>query len=97
MAIGSLVVLQCVLCVLAPAASWQPVLSGVSPSGVQRGTTATMVFSGERLGGAQDVLLYDPGITITKVSNTDERTVAVEATIAPDCPGSTGSWTPSAS
>lgn len=68
----------------APAAS--PELHAIAPAGVQRGTDATLLFSGQRLADAQAVLFYRPGVTVRGLKAESGETVRVDCTIAPDCP-----------
>jgi hypothetical protein len=44
-----------------------PVLTRITPPVAQRGTEVDVVFEGSRLADAQEALLYEPGITITKI------------------------------
>ncbi len=70
----------------ASAFAGSPELRSLLPTGGQRGTSVTFTLSGERLAGAQALLFYDAGITVTRLANTDDRTVVAECTIAADCP-----------
>ena len=63
-----------------------PKLSNISPAGAQRGTTLEMSFSGERLQDTEEVICYEPGIRIEKVSLITNGTVTAQVTINPDCP-----------
>ena len=67
---------------LARAAS--PTVGGIAPRGAQRGTEAELVFSGDRLSDAQEVLLYSPGVTVSKLEIVNNTTVKAKVTIAPD-------------
>ena len=62
-----------------------PAVHGVEPAGVQRGTAFSLTLTGERLQGARQVLLYDPGLTVTGVANTNDTTVVVTGTATPEC------------
>ena len=70
------------LSVRAGAAS--PDLTVVTPRGAQRGTEADLVFSGNRLGDAKEILFYQPGITVTKLEAPDAQHVKVHVQIAND-------------
>ncbi|MFQ3651352.1 MAG: PPC domain-containing protein [Gemmataceae bacterium] len=61
-----------------------PVLNGVTPRGVQRGTEVVLTFNGARLADSQEILFYSPGFTVTKLEPTPN---AVKATVqvAPTC------------
>lgn len=74
---------------MAQAAS--PQLVRILPRGGQRGTEAVLTFAGSRLGDAQEVLIYRPGITVVKIEQSSEkekaqadRQVKVIVKIAPD-------------
>ena len=62
-----------------------PTVGGISPRGAQRGTEAELVFSGDRLSDAQEVVLYAPGVTVSKLEVVNNNTVKAKVTIAPDC------------
>lgn len=72
-----------ILPMIARAAS--PTVGGITPRGAQRGTEAELVFSGDRLSDAQEVLLYAPGVSVTKLEVVNNNTVKAKVTIAPDC------------
>ena len=61
-----------------------PSLGGISPRGAQRGTEAEFVFSGDRLSDAQEVLLYQPGLTVTKFEIVNTNQLKVKVKVAPD-------------
>ncbi len=65
--------------------SASPVLSGISPPGAQRGTEAVVTFSGARLTDAQEVLCYQPGLTVKKLAVVNDTAVSVTLAIAADC------------
>lgn len=67
----------------APAAS--PSLGAIQPRGAQRGTEAVLTFTGARLADAQEVLVYYPGIRVTKLEVVNDGTLKVTVAIAPDC------------
>lgn len=76
----------CVLCVLCGELfSASPVLSGISPPGAQRGTEAVVTFGGARLTDAQEVLCYQPGVTVKKLEVVNDTQVKVTFAIAADC------------
>ncbi len=81
-----IVLTHLLICSAVFAAPGSPTVTAVQPSGFQRGTAIKLTLTGERLTGAQQILLYDSGITITKVENTDDKTVVAEGSIAADCP-----------
>jgi hypothetical protein len=62
-----------------------PNLGGMTPYGGQRGTEVEVQFTGDRLGDAQQILLYEPGITVTHLEAAAANTVKTKLAIAPDC------------
>ncbi|OJW04240.1 MAG: peptidase [Planctomycetales bacterium 71-10] len=63
-----------------------PSLSAVRPMGGQRGTDVEVVFSGARLGDAQEVLFYQPGVTATEIAKVDDNSFKAKVKIAADSP-----------
>ena len=53
-----------------------PALTVVTPRGAQRGGEADLVFHGSRLADAQEILFYQPGITVTKLEATAQEVKA---------------------
>lgn len=75
------------LLTLAPAAlASTPSLGAVRPMGGQRGTEVEVVFSGARLGDAQEVLFYQPGIEATEIAKVDDNSFKARLKIAADSP-----------
>src|SRR5258708_19353529 len=62
-----------------------PALGSVKPRGVQRGTEATLLFNGARLSDAKEILLYYPGVTVTKLEVVNDNQVKVSVKAAADC------------
>lgn len=63
-----------------------PRLSVIMPRGVQRGETHVLDLYGQRLGSAQEILIYDEGITVQKIEpggNANHIKVTVE--VSADC------------
>jgi hypothetical protein len=58
---------------MAEAAS--PRLTAVRPVGGQRGTELEVHFTGQRLGDAQEILFYQPGISASKIEKVDDNHV----------------------
>src|SRR5687768_2284929 len=67
-----------------PAFAASPTVGGISPRGVQRGTEAEITFAGDRLSDAQEVLLYSPGLTVSKLEIAGNNAVKAKVTVAPD-------------
>lgn len=65
-------------------AGFSPVVSGISPRGGQRGTELQVTFAGERLDGFQEVMCYEPGLSISEVQVKDGKSLTAKVTIAPD-------------
>lgn len=65
----------------------QPVLTGISPTGVVRGEPTSMTLSGARLNDARQILFEQPGITATDLKPVDgakfEVTFTADADLKP--------------
>ncbi|MFO0951337.1 MAG: PPC domain-containing protein [Isosphaeraceae bacterium] len=62
-----------------------PSLGAVRPLGGQRGSEVEVTLSGARLGDAREVMFYQPGISVTKITPVNDGAVKVGFKIAPDC------------
>ena len=62
-----------------------PALSAIRPVGGQRGTELDITLSGARLGDAQEIIYYQPGITTVSLKKLDDNSVRAKIKIAPDC------------
>src|SRR3954453_22131072 len=69
----------------APALAASPSLTAVRPVGAQRGTEVEVTLSGARLGDAQEILWYQPGIQTLSITKVDDNNVKAKLKIAPDC------------
>jgi len=69
-----------------PLAAFSPVLAKVDPPGGQRGTEVEVTLRGERLGDANGILFYQPGITMKGMQVKDGKTCTATLAIAPDAP-----------
>ncbi len=67
----------------APAAT--PSLGAIRPVGGQRGTEMEITLSGARLGDAQEIVYYQPGITTVSLKKIDDNNVRAKIKIAADC------------
>src|SRR5438309_1782250 len=76
--------LTLILSISASAAS--PDLRTIVPRGAQRGTDLDVIFNGQRLKDAQEIILYDKGIEVTKLEALKPEQVKVHFKIAPDAP-----------
>lgn len=80
--LGTLLFTLAGLASFAPAAS--PSLGTSVPYGAQRGTEVDVVYSGGNLGDAQELLFYQPGITVKSFEVAGENQIKVKLAIAPD-------------
>jgi hypothetical protein len=62
-----------------------PSLGAIRPVGGQRGTEMEVTLSGARLGDAQELIYYQPGITTLGFKKVDDNNVRAKIKIAPDC------------
>ena len=74
------------LALAATAFGASPVLSVITPRGVQRGTEADVVVHGSRLADIKEILFYRPGITVTKLEVKDAQQVTAHLQIPKDAP-----------
>jgi hypothetical protein len=63
-----------------------PSLGAIRPVGGQRGTEMEITLSGARLGDAQEITYYQPGITTVSLKKVDDNNVKAKIKIAADCP-----------
>jgi hypothetical protein len=63
-----------------------PSLRSTSPNGVQRGTETELKFEGARLGDAQEILLYEPGVKVLELKEVKDNYVLVRVKLDADCP-----------
>src|SRR5262245_8689992 len=62
-----------------------PQINSLSPSGIQRGTEATLTISGTGLATAKEFLFYTPGITVKSLEAAKDDTLKAVIAVAPDC------------
>ena len=63
-----------------------PALNGASPTGGQRGTELEVTFGGARMADAQEILFYEPGITVAALTPAEDgNSVKAKLAIAADC------------
>ncbi len=80
--------LACLLVLLAATQVFAstPRLNTILPRGVQRGQTHVMMFYGARLSGAQEVFVYDEGVTVEKIEKVkDVNQLRVTINVAANC------------
>ena len=82
---------RCVVLTLSLSLFWtcaaqaaSPALSAVRPTGGQRGTEVVVDLTGARLGDAQEVLFFQPGISVTKLEKVADNHVNATFKIAAD-------------
>src|SRR5437868_5954921 len=61
-----------------------PLLGTIVPRGAQNGTEIDVTITGQRLHDAQEVMLYEPGITVTNLKVTNDTTVKAHLKLAAD-------------
>src|SRR5687767_15910174 len=66
------------------ASAASPQLNQVLPRGAQRGTEVDLVLTGDRLADAQEIFVFSPGLTVTKLEAVDAKQLKAKVTIAPD-------------
>ena len=74
-----------VACVADRAVGVEPSLGSISPYGVQRGNEVQLTFGGARLGDAEQLLFYSPGIETKKIEKVDDNNCKATLAFAPDC------------
>jgi hypothetical protein len=62
-----------------------PAFSATTPAGAQRGTEVEVTLSGDRLADTREILLYQPGIEVVKITEATNNRVKAIFKIAPDC------------
>ena len=62
-----------------------PSLTAIRPVGGQRGTEMEITLSGARLGDAQEIIYYQPGITTSRSRRSMTTTFKAKIKIAADC------------
>ena len=72
-------------CGAVPAFASSPVLSNILPRGAQRGTETEVLFNGQRLEDAQELMIYEPGIEVTEFAVVNDKQVKAKLKIAADC------------
>jgi hypothetical protein len=63
-----------------------PRLNAITPFGLQRGSETELILQGDRLGDAEQLLLYRPGITVKKIEKVDAKRIKATLSAAPDSP-----------
>ncbi len=63
----------------------EPSLGSIAPYGFQRGAEIQVTFGGARLGDAEQLLLYSPGIETKKIEKVDDNNCKATLAVAADC------------
>jgi len=63
----------------------EPSVSSLTPYGFQRGTEVELTLRGARLDDAQEIMLYEPGVTVSELKPANATTVKARLKVAPDC------------
>src|SRR6476661_8951871 len=72
------------LLLLASAAyATSPKLTSITPTGAQRGTEVELKLAGSRLDDAQELVFYEPGISVLKLDSSKTNVVKAQIKIAP--------------
>ncbi|MBC8117395.1 MAG: pre-peptidase C-terminal domain-containing protein, partial [Candidatus Saccharimonas sp.] len=74
-----------ILCVASSAFAASPVLSNIQPRGGQRGTEVEVLFNGQRLEDAQELMIYEPGIEVAEFAVVSATQVKAKLKLAADC------------
>ncbi len=74
-----------VLAFASSAVAVSPDVGVISPSGFQLGSDVEATFSGARLGDAQELLFYSPGIEVAELKAENDNTVKAKLKISPQC------------
>src|SRR6516165_1374202 len=78
--------LSLVLIVSSATEAATPRLRSLKPVGAQRGTEVEVTISGRRLGDAQEIVFYHPGIAATKLQVVNDAEIKASFKIAADSP-----------
>src|SRR5262245_54580399 len=70
------------LCATESAFAADPLLTRVMPRGATRGAEIELTFLGQRLSDAQEILFYEPGITVKEVKGDGANACKATVTIA---------------
>lgn len=62
-----------------------PKLASITPTGAQRGTEVELRLAGSRLDDTQELVFYEPGISVLKFDASKTNLVKAQIKIAPDC------------
>ncbi len=63
-----------------------PQLGNILPRGGQRGLEHELTFNGQRLDDAQEVLIYEPGLSVVSLEVVNDKQVKVKLKVDDNCP-----------
>lgn len=63
-----------------------PTLQNTTPNGVQRGTEVELKFNGSRLGDAEEIMLFEPGVKVLELKEVKDGFVLARVKVEADCP-----------
>lgn len=72
-------------CTAATTFASSPILSNIIPRGGQRGAEVEVVFNGQRLDDAQELMIYEPGIEVAEFAVVNDKQVKAKLKIAAEC------------
>jgi hypothetical protein len=75
----------CTLLSARPSSAAAPELGRLTPNGGQRGTEVELQLQGARLGDAQQLLFFEPGLSVVALEAVPPNAVKVKLAIAADC------------
>ncbi|MCA9116331.1 MAG: peptidase, partial [Planctomycetaceae bacterium] len=82
---STLIAAGMLLFAVASASASDPQLTVIVPRGVQRGVETVVTFSGARLEDAEEILFYEPGVTVTKIEPVNANSFKATFQVAADC------------
>ncbi len=65
--------------------AYEPSVSVIRPTGFERGKTIEATFAGARLGDAQELLFYEQGITLKKITPVNANSFKATLEVSPQC------------
>ncbi|MEY4535496.1 MAG: hypothetical protein RLZZ246_1814 [Planctomycetota bacterium] len=68
------------------AAAAPPAVQSIEPQGITQGASAEVILRGERMDGAVELLLHDPGLVVESVVGGDPKATTIRLSAAPDAP-----------
>src|SRR3974390_1994882 len=74
------------ICVAVDAGAVAPHLALVLPTGGQRGMQTEVSFHGDRLQDTEEILFYEPGLEVLRLSLSRSNLITAQVRITPDCP-----------